>query len=171
MVEQRTAELLEVNRALRDVSVLQRAVLDSANYAIISTDEEGVIRTFNTGAEALTGYKACEVVGAHTPLLFHDPDEMERFARALSLELGVQVPPTMEYFAQMARLGQTRDFECLYRRRDGSLISVLLSLSQICDEDGTTKGLLGILCDISERKRTEEHMRMWNALSPRAARA
>ena len=67
---------LELRRSLRlleSQSAFQRAILEGANHSIISTDPDGIIRTFNAGAEKLLGYGAAELVGRVTPALIHDP--------------------------------------------------------------------------------------------------
>ncbi|NJO66447.1 MAG: PAS domain S-box protein [Leptolyngbyaceae cyanobacterium RM1_405_57] len=75
----------------RETTLLQQAILDGANYTIISTDIDGTIRTFNRAAERMLGYSADEVVGKTTPLLIHDLQEVEQRARELSEELGVAI--------------------------------------------------------------------------------
>src|ERR1700710_2136218 len=53
--------------ALLKTGALQNAILNSANFSIISTDEKGVIQLFNVGAERMLGYAATEVVNRITP--------------------------------------------------------------------------------------------------------
>ena len=69
----------------------QQAVLDGAEYSIISTDRDGVIVGFNRAAQRMLGYSPDEVVGRHTPAIIHGPDEVERRAVELSAELGEPV--------------------------------------------------------------------------------
>src|SRR5256885_8527635 len=59
--------------ALLKAGALQNAILDSANFSIIATDEKGVIQLFNIGAETLLGYAAVEEVNKLTPPDIHDP--------------------------------------------------------------------------------------------------
>ena len=49
-------------RALLKTGALQRAILSSANFSSIATDEKGVIQIFNVGAERMLGYAAAEVI-------------------------------------------------------------------------------------------------------------
>jgi len=63
-----------------EATALKQAILDSANYSIISTDTEGTIRTFNQVAQQWLGYTPDEVIGKHTPAIIHDPQEV--FQRA-----------------------------------------------------------------------------------------
>jgi len=54
---------------------LQNAILTSASFSIIATDEKGVIQLFNAGAERMLGYRAAEVVDALSSSGIHDPVE------------------------------------------------------------------------------------------------
>ncbi len=57
---------------MTEILTLQNAILTSANYAIISTAQNGVVKTFNPAAERMLGYSAREVVGKATPMLWRD---------------------------------------------------------------------------------------------------
>ena len=83
----------ESETRLRELSVLQQAILDGANYSIISTGPDGKIKTFNAAAERFLGYRAAELIDIHAPSLFHDPDEVRRRAEEMSRELGREVAP------------------------------------------------------------------------------
>ncbi len=72
---------------------LQTAILDSANFSIIATDEKGVIQLFNVGAERMLGYVAADVVNKITPAEISDPQEVITRAKALSFELGTPITP------------------------------------------------------------------------------
>jgi PAS domain S-box-containing protein len=142
--------------ALQETLALQRAILDSANYSIISTTVDGSILTFNTAAERWLGYTAAEVVGKTTPALIHDPEEVTQRAQELSQELGEPIEPGFEVFVAKARRGQVEEREWSYIRKDGSRFLVLLSVTALRDENHQITGFLGIAADITERKRTEE---------------
>ena len=62
--------------ALLKTGALQNAILTSANFSIIATDEKGVIQLFNVGAERMLGYKAAEVIDKITPADISDPQEL-----------------------------------------------------------------------------------------------
>ena len=68
--------------ALLKAGALQTAILTSANFSIIATDEKGVIQLFNVGAERMLGYKAVEVVNRISPSDIHDPQEVKARAEA-----------------------------------------------------------------------------------------
>lgn len=147
----RTAE-----SSLKQMTVLQRAVLDGANYSIISTTPEGTITTFNAVAERWLGYSAGEVIGRETPAIFHDPGEVAERAGELSRELGVTIEAGFEAFVAKARLGTPDEREWTYMRKDGSRFTVLLSITCLYDENHEDVGFLGIGSDITEHKRIQE---------------
>lgn len=144
---------------LRSLSAWQQALLDAANYSIIATDTNGTIVSVNTATERMLGYRAEELQGKDTPLLLHDPKEVERRAAGLSHELGETIAPGFEVLVAMARRDQSEELEWTYIRKDGSRLPVLLSVSAVRDEDGSITGYLGIAYDISERKRTLASLR------------
>ena len=145
---------------LQDPSVLWSTILQSANYAIISTSPEGVITTFNPAAERLLGYGAAEVVGIATPALFHLEEETRLRAEALAVELGTSVPAGFDTFVIKTRLTRLPDEnEWRYRRKDGSLVPILLSVTAMVAPGGEIIGYLGIASDLSERKKAEQRIR------------
>ena len=144
---------------LQQTLMLQQAILDSANYTIISTTVDGTICTFNAAAERLLGYSAAEVIGKTTPIIIHDPEEVAQRAKELSQELGVSIDPGFEVFVSKARRGETEEREWSYIRKDNSRFPVLLSVTALRDQTGNITGFLGIGSDITERKQTEEQMR------------
>ncbi len=167
-IQERTVELAQANQVLQaeiaerrrteallqKTTALQRAILDSANYSIISTAVDGTIQTFNKAAERWLGYTEAEVVGTTTPAIIHDRDEVADRAQVLSQELGVDIEPGFEAFVAKTRIGEIDQREWTYIRKDGSRFPVELSVTALRDESNHTTGFLGIGSDITERKQT-----------------
>lgn len=137
---------------LESVTMLQRAILDHASYAIIATDEAGTIRLFNPAAERMLGYAADQVLGQMTPAVLHDTDEVLARAAVLSQELRTPVEAGFETFVAKARRGLADENEWTYIRRDGSRFPVLLSVTALSGADGVINGYLGIASDITARE-------------------
>jgi PAS domain S-box-containing protein len=149
----------QAQRTLQETLTLQRAILDSANYTIISTTVDGTIRTFNAAAERWLGYTAEEIVGQTTPALIHDSNEIVQRAQELSQELGETIEPGFDVFVANIRRGGVDENEWSYIRKDGSRFPVLLSATALRDAENNITGFLGIGSDITERKQAEEALR------------
>lgn len=148
--------LIDTSVKLQELTYLQNAVLESAACGIISTNTAGLIATFNCGAEKLTGYSRQEVVGSLTPELFHEASDMGRMAEEVSRETGMAVSPGFEVLTAHAKCGILRERECTYVRKDGSRVSVSLNMTAMLDDDGEITGFLGIVNDITEKKKLEQ---------------
>ncbi|WP_269532181.1 ATP-binding protein [Chitinimonas sp. BJYL2] len=140
----------EQDHRLEEALTMQRAILDGTSYAIISTDVDGTIQSFNRGAERMLGYRSAEVVGRVSPKLIHDLQEVAERAEALTAELGYTVEPGFEVFVAKARAGGPDEREWTYVRKDGTRIPVLLSVTALRDESGRLHGYLGVAHDLTE---------------------
>jgi PAS domain S-box-containing protein len=157
--------------ALLKAGALQNAILTSANFSIIATDENGIIQLFNAGAERMLGYTAAEVVNRISPSDIHDPQEVIAHARALSVELGSTIAPGFEALAFKASRGIEDIYELTYVRRDGSRFPAVASITALRDDDGAIIGYLLIGADNSARKRVESELNAAMAAAEKANRA
>ena len=144
--------------ALHETSALQKAILASTNYSIISTAPNGLIRTFNAAAERLLGYRAEEVIGKMTPSILHEPAEIRARAEVLSRALGRRIEPGFEVFTARAALGAPDEQEWTYVRKDGTRFPVLLSVTALFDDIRNITGFVGVASDITERKRVADEL-------------
>ena len=153
----KAAGTLEVRRqqALLKTGALQNAILTSANFSIIATDEKGIIQLFNVGAERMLGYRATEVVNRIRPSDIHDPEEVTARAQALSLELDTPITPGFEALAFKASRGIEDVYELTYLRKDGSRFPAIVSITALRDDFGDIIGYLLIGTDNSVRKQAE----------------
>jgi PAS domain S-box-containing protein len=155
------AAVTEVRRkeALLKTGALQNAILNSANFSSIATDEKGVIQLFNVGAERMLGYVAAEVVDQITPADISDPQEVIARAAALSLELGTTITPGFNALAFKASRGIEDIYELTYIRKDGSRFPAIVSVTALRDNQAAIIGYLLIGTDNSARKHIEEKLR------------
>jgi PAS domain S-box-containing protein len=160
----------EVRRqeALLKTGALQTAILTSANFSIIATDEKGIIQLFNVGAERMLGYLAAEVVNKINPSDIHDPQEVAARARALSLELATTITPGFEALAFKASRGIEDIYELTYIRKDGSRFPALISITALRDDYGDVIGYLLIGTDNSVRKQVELELNKAMAVAEKA---
>ena len=140
---------------LLKAGALRNAILTSATFSIIATDEKGIIQLFNVGAERILGYQAAEVVNKINPSDIHDPQEVAARAGALSLELGVPIAPGFEALAYKASRGIADVYELTYISKDGNRFPAIVSITALRDDAGVIIGYLLIGADNSERKRVE----------------
>jgi PAS domain S-box-containing protein len=116
------------------------AIVDSSDDAIVSKTLDGVITSWNGGAERLFGFTAAEAIGQHIYLIIPDDRREE--------EEGV--------LATLRRGGRVDHFETLRRRKDGRLVPISLTVSPIRNGTGRIVGASKVGRDISERKLAEE---------------
>jgi PAS domain S-box-containing protein len=148
---------VEVRRqqVLLKAGALQYAILNSANFSIIATDEKGIIQLFNVGAERMLGYTAAEVVNKLNPSDIHDPNEVMMRAAELSQELETTITPGFEALAFKASRGIEDIYELTYIRKDGSRFPAIVSITALRDDYGDIIGYLLIGTDNSVRKQVE----------------
>jgi signal transduction histidine kinase/AmiR/NasT family two-component response regulator len=158
-------------RSAFKAEALKNAILTSANFSIIATDEKGIIQLFNVGAERMLGYRADEVVNKISPSDIHDPQEVMARAQALTLELGTVIAPGFEALAFKASREIEDKYELTYVRKDGSRFPAIVSITALRDDAGGIIGYLLIGTDNSVRHRVERALNEAMAAAEKANRA
>jgi PAS domain S-box-containing protein len=154
--------------ALLNTGALQNAILTSADFSIIATDERGVIQLFNVGAERMLGYRAAEVVNRIRPSDLHDPEEVMAHAQALSVEFGTTIMPGFEALAYKASRGIEDVYELTCICKDGSRFPAIASITALRDDYDEIIGYLLIGSDNSARKRVEVELHEAMSVANRA---
>jgi signal transduction histidine kinase len=149
--------------SLLKTGALQNAILNSANFSSIATDEEGVIQIFNIGAEHMLGYAAADVLNKITPADISDPQEVVARAKRLSLELRTTILPGFEALVFKASRGIEDIYELTYIRKDGSRLPAVVSVTALRDEQEGIIGYLLIGTDNTARKLVEEEVKRLHA--------
>ena len=120
------------------------ALVMSAEDAIISSDLDGLVTSWNPGATQLYGYRPEDILGQPFERLL--PPGIDRDALAARI--------------RAARTGATVDlFETQRQHQDGSIVDVAITMSPIRDENGKIVGVSTITRDITERNRVERLLR------------
>jgi PAS domain S-box-containing protein len=126
-----------------EVSAMLAAIIESSADAIIAGTLDGVITTWNTGAEQQYGYAADEIIGRSASELM-PPDRTAELA----------------YFLESVRRGEiVADYETKRRRKDGAIIDVSVSVSPLRDASGAIAGVSTVARNITERVRFEADRR------------
>ncbi len=138
----------QMDRRLLENERRLSTTLKSIADAVISTDGQGRIQFFNPVAEALTGWKVEEVMG-------------KRFVEALKITSKDQNTGIMDITAQVLRQNATLRFSDLnlYDKQDVISRPIDLSVAAIHGENGKVCGMVLVLRDITETKRSEEALR------------
>jgi PAS domain S-box-containing protein len=161
------------DEALRHLTVMQQAILDSASYSIVATDRSGTIVTFNAAAERLLGYAASEVIGQQSLDFACDAAEIHDRAVTLTEELGRPVAAGFE--ALVARVASCEvgsdEHEWTCVSRDGRRFPMLLAVTALRDRQHEVTGYLSIGSDITERRRADAELREARDLAEAANRA
>jgi PAS domain S-box-containing protein len=143
-VTQSILDELPILRLKADKAIgLLASIVDSSDDAIISKTLEGVITSWNTGAERLFGYTAEEAIGRHISMII-PLDRRDEETRIL------------------ARLSQGKridHFDTIRMRKDGTTFEISLSISPVRDVAGKIIGASKIARDITERKRFERELK------------
>src|SRR6185503_6202855 len=112
------------------------ALIESADDAIISKTLEGIITSWNKGAERIFGYTADEVIGKPVTILIPADHENEEPAILARLRAGERI----------------EHYETVRVRKDGRMIDISLTVSPIRGPNGTVVGASKIARDITERR-------------------
>lgn len=147
--------LKQTELELDAINSLQQAIFDAASLAIISTDTQGVIKSFNRGAEQMLGYHAHELIGKCSLLMLHLNTEVVARAAELTQTLGYAVAPNFDVFSANPKQDIEDEHEWRFVHKGGSQLSVVLTMSVLRDAQGDVNGYLAIARDISEIKRID----------------
>jgi PAS domain S-box-containing protein len=139
LLEELPALRLRADRAIG----LLAAIVDSSDDAIISKTLDGIVTSWNAGAERLFGYTAKEAVGQHISFIMPLDRRSEETAILQRLRSGERI----------------EHFETVRARKDGTLIDISLAISPVRDSTGKIVGASKIARDISERKRADSALR------------
>lgn len=125
--------------ALRAAAEFRAAMLAAAPLAIISSDRNGRIILWEGAAEALFGWRSDEVLGRSNPIV--PADMWDEYMAAID--------------TQIHQGRSLHGVETVRRRKDGSLVEVSISTAPLYDGTGETIGVIGVIADITERRRAQ----------------
>ncbi|MFN7958831.1 MAG: ATP-binding protein [Holophagaceae bacterium] len=151
----RLRQLITENQAQK---ALEQAILDGARAVIIGLDLEGRVNRWNHAAELVLGHRAEEVLGQATPLLWRVPEELDALAQEVGERVGRPVASGIEALRVAATIPGFAT-ECHFRAKDGSLIPVLLTLSEIRGPGGDLLGTMGVALDLRDLDRLRRELR------------
>ena len=148
-----TGVLIGAVNMLVDISDSKRAdihaqhlasIVETSDDAIVSKDLNGIITSWNRGAERLFGYTGAEVVGKPVTIL-------------IPPELIDEEPQILDRIRRGERVDH---YETVRRRKDGGLLDISLTVSPLMAANGKIVGASKIARDITERKRAQERQQL-----------
>jgi PAS domain S-box-containing protein len=151
-IRNRNGVIIGASHVARDITERKRlvgrlellaAIVESSEDAVISKTLQGVILTWNSGAERVYGYPAAEAVGQPMTMLI--PAE--------------RLDEEADILARIGRGESVEHFETVRRKKGGELIDVSLTVSPIRNRNGVIIGASHVARDITERKRFDEQLR------------
>jgi PAS domain S-box-containing protein len=134
------ASVRRVQKRMRDAAAHLAAIVESSDDAIISKTLEGIVVSWNRGAEQIYGYTESEMIGRPISVLLPP-------ARTAELT---------EILQRISRGERVSRFDTQRVRKDGSLVEVSITISPLTDVSGQVIGASSIARDITERRREEE---------------
>jgi len=141
----RNAQVDSLQRGLAEQDLRRlAAIIENSDDAVISKNLDGIITSWNGGAERLFGYTAEEVIGRPVMILI-PPERIDE-------EPGI--------LARIRRGERIDHYDTVRRRKDGSPIDISLTVSPIKDADGKIVGASKIARDITERKNAEQRQKL-----------
>jgi PAS domain S-box-containing protein len=120
------------------------AIVEFSDDAVLTKDLDGIIKSWNPGAERLFGYTAEEAIGK--PIMFLIPADRP------------DEEPTI--LARIRRGERVEHYETVRQRKDGSLVEISLTVSPVRNPEGKITGASKIARDITQRRRAEEQQRL-----------
>src|SRR6202047_2406090 len=142
-ISQSILDELPVLRLEADKAIgLLASIVDSSDDAIVSKTLEGVITSWNAGAERLFGYTAKEAIGQHISMII----PLDRRDEETSI------------LARLSRGERIDHFDTIRLRKDGTALDVSLSISPVRDSTGKIIGAAKIARDVTGRKRIEREL-------------
>lgn len=131
-------ERKRMEEALRETNQTLQALIQASPLAIIALDPQGNVTMWNSAAEHMFGWKQQEVLGRLLPSV---PDDKQKEFRLLR--------------ESVLRGESFTGVEVRRQKRDGSSIDISISTAPLRDRQGNISGIMGVVADITQRKRTE----------------
>lgn len=142
-----TLDLTEQKRAT-EIQQRLSAIVESSDDAIISKDMNGIIRSWNRGAERIFGYTPEEIIGRHISTLAV-PERVD------------EIPDILARLAQGERVDH---YQTKRQTKDGKVLTISLTVSPIRNAEGTIVGASKVARDITEREVHERALEQANAV-------
>ncbi len=134
-------EAVSAKKQVEELKDYLQGLIENSPDAIITTDLDGIVTSWNDASEKMFGYSRDEAIGRFLPTVPHFLFDTEK-----------------SYMEQI-RQGETiKDLETVRKTKDGSIIDVNINMAPIKDSSGHVIGISMIGRDVTERKRIEKDL-------------
>ena len=120
----------------------QQQIIEQINECVISTDLNGIIQSWNNGAQKLLGYTKEEIIGSHIGILYNNNDDkiMDRILK--QLQQNEKIETELEFI-----------------KKDKTKVFTESSISVFKDENGKITGVIGYIKDVTEKKEAQKKIK------------
>ena len=140
-----TTERKKAEKEFKETKDFLKDVFNTSVDGIMVTDSKGCILRVNGALEQMLGFQKDELIGKYTSELGMQDEERKKAREVM--------------FRQLYEKGYVKNWETMWCRKDGSLCPVEISITFIKDKDANISGAVGVIRDITERKKVEEALR------------
>ncbi|MCL5246266.1 PAS domain S-box protein [Cellulophaga sp. 20_2_10] len=151
-------------RALQSTNSELYSIINSSAVAIVSVDKQSNVRQFNSGAEELLGYTAEEVINKMVPTSILLQNELKAVSKEFAAKYNKKGIKNYNPFYELSLQNIKDTREWTFRKKNGDLFPVELSLTPIKNDLDEYLGVLGIFYDITDRKKAENELIKKNQL-------
>ena len=131
----------QTEKALKKSEERFRSIFENLMDVYFRTTLDGIAEEISPSFQVASGYRNHELIGTSVFKFYQKPSDRKRLIE------------------EIERKGKVRDYEVVFKNRNGEPYDVSINADLICDENGKPTGLSGTIRDITERKRLEEKLR------------
>lgn len=134
------SDFKETERALLKSERKFRQIFESLSDVYFETMLDGTIINVNPAAETMSGYSLQEIIGNNVDMLYFNPADRQPLLKKLKIGGGV------------------RNYELVFKKKDGALIDVSVNADIYCDDEGRPVGMTGTVRDVTAQKKLKEQL-------------
>lgn len=136
---------------------MQRAMVDSANLAIITLDQQGRVMNCNTGTTKILGYQEQDLLGKVFPHVLIDGRQVQQYRDALQQQYDILIDG-FKLFTIALDQGERQENEWNITCKNGNILPAMLTITAVISSHHAIEGWLAVIADITERKQAQAEL-------------
>ncbi|TGL86479.1 PAS domain S-box protein [Leptospira congkakensis] len=145
-----------LSNQLNSQNVWKNAILNNTDLAVISTDKNGYLVSFNSAAQKMLGYTESELLGKENPMLWHDEQEVLNYSIQVFKELGVKIKPGFDVIVAKSKIGYTEKNIWTIISKAGIRKQAFVSIYPLINKKYEIEGYVEILEKLTDHLEFEE---------------